>query len=100
MNVNWINDLQRAGLQYFYIREASTHFNNGLAAALELGDIAYLEADLDWVSKLLSGQQIPGERLHYFLAAYKQTIFKQMGEDSAPITQWIDAYLNRIQSQN
>jgi methanogenic corrinoid protein MtbC1 len=93
-------DLQQAGLQYSYIREASDHFNNGLAAALELGDIAYLEADLDWVSKLLSGQQIPGERLHYFLAAYKQTIFNQMGEDSAPITQWIDAYLNRIESQN
>jgi hypothetical protein len=93
-------DLQRAGLQYSHIREASAHFNNGLAAALELGDIAYLEADLDWVSKLLSGQQIPGERLHHFLAAYKQTIFKQMGEAGAPITQWIDAYLNRIPLQN
>jgi methanogenic corrinoid protein MtbC1 len=89
------NDLQRAGLHYSYIREASAHFNNGLAAALELGDIAYLEADLDWVSKLLSGQQIPGERLHHFLAAYKQTIFNHMGEDSASITQWIDTYLKR-----
>jgi MerR family transcriptional regulator, light-induced transcriptional regulator len=90
-------DLQRAGLQYSYIREASAHFNNGLAAALELGDIAFLEADLDWVRKLLSGQQLPGERLHYFLAAYKQTIFNQLGEDSVPITQWIDAYLKRIE---
>jgi len=93
-------DLQRAGLQYTYIHEASVHFNNSLTAALELGDIAYLEAELDWVSKLLSGQQIPGERLHHFLAAYKQTISKQMGEDSASITQWIDAYLNRIPLQN
>ena len=90
-------EIQRAGLEYNYIEEASLHFTNGLAAALDLGDISLLEADLNWVDQLHLGQQIPGERLIYFLNAYQRVLLKLTGEDSAAIVGWMDDYLSRYQ---
>ena len=90
-------EIQRAGLEYNYIEEASLHFTNGLAAALDLGEISLLEADLNWVDQLHLGQQIPGERLIYFLNAYQRVLLKLTGEDSAAIVGWMDDYLSRYQ---
>jgi hypothetical protein len=90
-------EIQRVGLDYNYIEEASMHFSNGLAAALDLGDISLLEADLNWVDQLHLGQQIPGERLTYFLKAYQRVLLKLTGEDSAAIIGWMDDYLSRYQ---
>lgn len=90
-------EIQRVGLDYNYIEEASMHFSNGLAAALDLGDISLLEADLNWVDQLHLGQQIPGERLTYFLKAYQRVLLKLTGKDSAAIIGWMDDYLSRYQ---
>jgi DNA-binding transcriptional MerR regulator len=88
-------ELHKIGMPIEYMSEANTYFSNGLAAALELGDPAYLEADLEWVKKLLTGRQIPSERLVPYLAAYSQAISKELGQAGAPITGWISSYLAR-----
>ncbi len=77
------------------LAEANAFFGNGLDAALELGDPALLETDLEWVSHLLTGSQLPANQLLPFLAAYSQAIQKEMGAAGSPITNWIAAFIRQ-----
>jgi methanogenic corrinoid protein MtbC1 len=85
--------LQKIDTPTEYIREANFFFGNGLSAALELGDPTFLEADLEWVKRLLTGRHVSADRLNPYLAAYRHSILKEMGMASAPITDWIDSHI-------
>jgi DNA-binding transcriptional MerR regulator len=86
-------ELQKSDLQTEYLGEANSFFGNGLSAALGLGDPAFLEADLEWLKEFLIGRQIPSEHFIPYLAAYSDAIREEMGEASAPITDWINSYI-------
>jgi methanogenic corrinoid protein MtbC1 len=88
-------ELQKVDLLTDYITEANYFFGNGLAAALELGDPAFLEADLEWVKRLLTGRRISSERLIFYLATYSHALHKEIGKPSIPITDWIRSYMAR-----
>lgn len=90
-----IEELQRVDLPTEYISQANLFFGNGLSAALELGDPGFLEADLEWVKKLLEGRQISAERLGPYLAAYSYALRKEIGKVSSPITDWIDSQVTQ-----
>jgi hypothetical protein len=68
-------------------------FGNGMYAALEMGGPEFIEADLEWVEKLLSNRQLDTGALTHYLVAYNRVICTWMGEISIPITHWIEAYL-------
>lgn len=88
--------LQKIGLPIDYIQEINLNFGNGLSAALDLGDPALLEADLDWVKKLLTGRRISTEGLTPYLSAYSQSIRGELGDSGAPITAWLDVYIAQV----
>lgn len=79
------------------LAEANSFLGSGLLAALELGDPAFLEPDLEWVKRLLTSRQMPGDLLIPYLSAYNRGIHQALGESAAPITRWMDAYL--VQNQ-
>lgn len=93
-------DLQKDGFRTDHLEEANTHFGNRLSAALELGDPAFLEVDLEWVKKMLTGRQIPADRIFTYLSAYSHSLQMVLREVSAPITGWIDTYLAQNGSPN
>jgi methanogenic corrinoid protein MtbC1 len=93
IEIELLGNLQTNNLDAEHIGEANTFFGNGLSAALELGDPAFLEADLEWVKGLLTGHQIPEERLLSYMAAYRRSVHKVMGDAGASITDWIGSYL-------
>lgn len=78
-----------------FLAEANTFFGQRLSAALDLGDPALLETDLDWVKHLLNGRQIPADKLLPYLAAYSQAVRQELGNASAPLTDWVAAYINK-----
>ncbi len=88
-------DLQNTDLPYEHVAEANFYFGNELSAALQLGDPAFLEADLEWVKRLLVGRHIPAERLMPYLAGYSRSMMKVLGEAGAPITNWMGSYLDQ-----
>ena len=81
-----------------FIAEANFFFGNALSAALDLGNPAFLDADLEWVKKLLTGRQVPLDSLAPYLTAYSRFVQRELGEASAPITEWAASYLARSQS--
>ncbi len=87
--------LQEADMPMEYLPDANAFFGNGLTAALELGDPALLEADIEWVKHLLTGRRIPADRLLPFLSVYSQAVEKELGTAGTPITDWIAAFIQR-----
>jgi len=93
-----LQQFQQEEIHIEYIEKANFYFASSLAAALELGDLAYLEADLEWLKMLLAGRQVSEKRLNQYLAAYRSAIHDELGNDGAPITEWMDTYLARNQA--
>jgi DNA-binding transcriptional MerR regulator len=94
-------DLQEMGLTGVLLGESNAFFGSSLSAALELGDPAFIEADLDWVKRLLVSRSGSVEQPVYaiqpipYLAAYSQGVGRVLGEAGGPITRWLDAYVSR-----
>ncbi len=86
-------ELQKVDLPTEYISEVNDFFGNALTAALVLGDPAFLEADLEWVKRLLTGRRISSERLILYLAIYSHALHREIGKASIPITDWIRSYM-------
>ncbi len=92
-------ELQKDGFHIDHLEEANTHMGDGLSAAIELGDPAFLEVDLEWVKRLLTGRQIL-DRIFPYLSAYNHSLQKELGDVSAPITEWMNLYLAQNGSPN
>jgi hypothetical protein len=90
-----IQVLQPAGLATESIHAANAFFGHGLSAALDLGEPAFLEADLEWVKGLLTDRRIQAADLKAFLAAYGRAASRELGEAGRPVTEWIGSYLTR-----
>ena len=87
--------LSKDAQQTEFIGDANLFFGNTLSAALDLGEPAYLEADLEWVKKLLTGRDMQAERLTPYLTAYSHAISKLLGEAGMPVIDWISLYVAR-----
>ena len=87
--------LRQDGVQIEGLEEQNTFLGNGLAAAFELGDPAFLETELGWLKGLLTSRHIPAVSLSLYLAAYSQAVRAELGDAGAPITAWLDVYTAR-----
>jgi len=62
----------------------------GIIAALSLGEIAYLEADLDWIDGFLGHLRYPPQVLKMYLCAYHRAADEVLGEAGRPIVAWLE----------
>jgi methanogenic corrinoid protein MtbC1 len=93
--------MQKESVQIETIEVVNAFFGTRLAAALDLGDPAFLEGELNWIEGLLTSHHLPPEQLHSYLGEYSRCVHAVLGKDGNPITQWIDRYVThqqRIQS--
>ncbi len=68
------------------------YFGSTLAAALELGNVAYLATDMQWLKVLLEGSQPPIESMQEYLAAYSNAMRQTMGPAADDIADWLEEY--------
>jgi DNA-binding transcriptional MerR regulator len=76
---------------------ANSHFGTALEAALELGSISYLDADLAWARALLGNQGLPPPALPAYLRAQARALRAALGKSAAPIADWLEGYASRQQ---
>ena len=84
--------LEESGIPTQYLGEANYFFGNSLCAALELGNPAFLEPDLEWVNRLLTYRPSQTGSIAGYLAAYRHAIDQTLGPEGAPISDWMIAY--------
>jgi DNA-binding transcriptional MerR regulator len=88
-----LETLPKDGFPTEYLAQANSYFGSALSAVLEFGNLTFLEPDLDWVKRLLTGRHIQSERLTPYLLTYSQAIDKELGKAGMPITAWIGHYV-------
>lgn len=68
----------------------NAEFGNNIEAALRLGDLALLQANLDWVKGLLLNhhEQVPDQMLDLYLRQYQEAVQAVMDKRAAPILNW------------
>jgi DNA-binding transcriptional MerR regulator len=67
---------------------ATAYLAQYLGAALALGDINFLDVDLNWIRGLLSAHQLPDEALLGFLQVYQSTVQKHLDRRGGVIGEW------------
>lgn len=89
--------LEKKGIPAENMLEANAFFAAWLSAALELGTLAFLETDLEWVKNLLTDRKIPSDMLVPYLSLYRHAIALEMGKSGLLITQWLADYLAKFE---
>lgn len=79
------------------VQAVNIHYlSRDILAALQLGDIALLQNNLDWVPGLLSNAHIPITMLASFLQIYQQAVDQTLGSRGASVANWLQNERNRL----
>lgn len=75
---------------------ANSYFAQYLTAALALGNLGFLEGDLDWIQGLLATQRMPDNVLRVYLEAYRAAVRQHLDRRASMITAWFDQVLEEV----
>jgi DNA-binding transcriptional MerR regulator len=71
----------------------------GIGAALTLGDLNYLNADVTWGEGLLSNYSLPPDMLNQYLEIYYEAAKTHLDERGEPIITWLAQFKNGSQAE-
>ncbi len=76
--------------RYFEDFDTGIRFlGDNIAAALQLGDIEHVTAEMEWVKVLMNSRQRPPEELATFMEIYSQAVDQCINGAGAPIKAWL-----------
>jgi hypothetical protein len=60
-----------------------------ISAALQLGDLSHVSAELDWLQSLLQAYDAPPQQLIHFMVTYSEAVNKNINGQGKPIFEWL-----------
>ena len=79
--------------------QTATHFlGENIQAALQLGDLAHVSAEIDWLQGLLRSHGSSDNQLASFLQTYSNAVDQSIDGQGKPIFEWIEAEVQRLTS--
>ena len=78
---------QAAGSEYF--RNAHKYMGDAIVSALSLGNINYLDTEIEWLRVMVQGYQIPGDLLSAYLEMYSQFVDQTLAGQVPPLESWL-----------
>jgi DNA-binding transcriptional MerR regulator len=66
---------------------------DNIAAALQLGDMAYVSNEIEWLKVLLQSHKRPPQELADFMQNYSQAVDKHINGQDQPIKAWLNAQI-------
>jgi len=76
------------------------HFlGENIAAALQLGDMSYVSAEVDWLKMLLHLHNSHPEQLVHFMETYSRAVDKNINGQGQPIFEWFATEVQKLQAQ-
>lgn len=84
------NNLNMNRLKKYQLEIANDFLAQDISAGLTLGDLGYLSNEIEWIKTLLINHNIPVELLPKYLRIYRQALNENLGEEGAPIIEWIN----------
>jgi hypothetical protein len=72
------------------VPEANRYMSRNIAAALQLGDLDYMGANLHWVEGMMINHNLPPNHLQHYLQAYYEAAQSALdGPAGEPILEWL-----------
>jgi len=81
--------LRPVGMAREYLNKANTALARNILAALMLGDMGFLDTEVDWLACLLRDYPAPADSLPDYLNAYYQAAKVHLDERGHPIVAWL-----------
>jgi len=79
--------------------KTGVHFlGDHITAALQLGDMSHLSAEIDWLQMLLTSHATHPEQLVNFMELYAQAIDKNINGQGSPIKQWLTSEMDKLRA--
>jgi methanogenic corrinoid protein MtbC1 len=76
-----------------------TYFlGENIAAALQLGDMSYVSAEVDWLKTLLQFHEEPPQQLVHFMEACSQAVNDNINGQGQPIFEWLAAEIRKLKT--
>jgi hypothetical protein len=82
-----------------YLGTANLHLGQNIAAALMLGDMHFLDVDMNWLQTLLVNHQIPPVVLSHYLHVYHDAGSVYLDERGQLILDWLASFNGRWSSE-
>ena len=76
-----------------YLTIAHKFMGDNILAALQLGDITYLDSEIDWLNVLLEAQNVSLHAVYDYLEYYSAAVSRQLGDQAALLTGWLDQHV-------
>ncbi len=75
--------------------DAANFLTRNVMAALKLGDMDLLAAEIDWIHGLLGNRDLAPELLRIYLSAYRQALVDTLDQRGQVIIDWFESFLSR-----
>lgn len=72
-----------------YLETANRYMGNNIVAALQLGNITYLDSEIEWLLHLLKNHNQPADSAWVYLSYYSHALRQRMGQEGNIIVDWI-----------
>jgi hypothetical protein len=73
------------------------HFlGENISAALQLGDMAHVSAEIDWLKGLLKSHGSSDSQLAHFMQSYSNAVDKNINGQGSPLLEWFEAEIQRL----
>jgi len=102
MSHQWMSDVPWSKLVYklsLFLNDNNEYLAYGIGAALTLGDLNYLNADVTWGEGLLSNYSLPPDMLNQYLEIYYEAAKTHLDERGEPIITWLAQFKNGSQAE-
>jgi hypothetical protein len=77
------------------------HFlGDNITAALQLGDMAHVSTEVDWLRLLLQAHDADPRQLIHFMETYSAAVNKNINGQGRPIFQWLAGEVEKIKVKN
>jgi MerR family transcriptional regulator, light-induced transcriptional regulator len=81
------------------IRTGIQFLGENITAALQLGDMAYVSAEVEWFKVLLQSYEKHPQQLIHFMETYSQAVNKNINGSGNPIIDWFTAEIEKLRAQ-
>jgi len=82
------------------IKTGIDFLGDNIIAALQLGNLAHVSTEVDWLKTLLQAYETDPRQLIYFMETYSAAVNKNINGQGRPIFQWLASEVEKLQVKN
>jgi DNA-binding transcriptional MerR regulator len=87
-------EARAGGFDSTYFNIAHKFMGDNIIACLRLGEMTYLDSEIDWLVSLLKGFNMPESVVPGYLRLYSTAVNRQLDGHAKPITDWLEKQIS------